>query len=65
VADDQQRAARDQRRRGPGQHPPAQVRAYLEVGDEDQVEGRAGGLVLAQVGDHPVHLAVRDAMGGA
>jgi hypothetical protein len=65
VADDQQRAAGDQRRRSPGQHPAAQVGAYLEVGDEHEVEGRAGRLVLAQIGDHPVHLAVRDAVGGA
>src|SRR5439155_2090362 len=29
VADNQQRAARDQRRRGPGQHPAEQFRAHL------------------------------------
>jgi hypothetical protein len=65
VSHDQQRAARDQRRRGPGQDLTAQFGAHLEVGDEHEVEGRAGRLVLAQIGDHPVHLAVRDAVGGA
>lgn len=65
MADDQQRAARGQRRGGAGQHPGPQRRVHLEVGDEHELEGLPGRLVLAEVGDHPVHLAVGDAASGA
>ena len=55
VADHQQRAARrDRRRRGAEDAREAGGR-QVDVGDEDEVEAAGRGLVVQQVGLHPVH----------